>query len=82
MQTYSLQDLATELGYSKGLVRKYITIGILPPAEGAGRARYYTARHMALIRELREELTARDTLSLSAIRRRLNPPRTIKVSPR
>jgi DNA-binding transcriptional MerR regulator len=66
---FSLAELVEASGVPERTVRAYITDGLVPPALGRGRARYYTPDHLA-----RLELVARlraDRLSVDEIRDRL-----------
>jgi DNA-binding transcriptional MerR regulator len=71
---FSLADLVESSGLSERTVRNFITEGLVPPALGRGRSRYYTTDHLA-----RLELVARlraERLSFDEIRERLSAPDT------
>lgn len=71
---FSLADLVDASGLTERTIRHYIEAGILPPASGRGRGRYYTTQHLELltmIAQLREE-----RLSIDEIRERLAPAPT------
>jgi DNA-binding transcriptional MerR regulator len=66
---FSLAELVEASGLSERMVRHFITEGLVPPALGRGRSRYYTPEHLA-----RLELVARlraERLSFDEIRERL-----------
>jgi DNA-binding transcriptional MerR regulator len=67
---FSLAELVEASGLSERMVRHFITEGLVPPALGRGRSRYYTPDHLA-----RLELVARlraERLSFDEIRQRLD----------
>jgi DNA-binding transcriptional MerR regulator len=67
---FSLAELVEASGLSERMVRHFITEGLMPPALGRGRSRYYTPDHLA-----RLELVARlraERLSFEEIRERLD----------
>jgi len=69
---FSLAELVEASGLTERTVRHFITVGLMPPAHGRGRARYYTTDHLA-----RLELVARlraERLSFDEIRERLTEP--------
>lgn len=69
---FSLADLVESSGLPERTVRNFITEGLVPPALGRGRSRYYTTDHLA-----RLELVARlraERLSFDEIRERLSAP--------
>jgi DNA-binding transcriptional MerR regulator len=71
---FSLADLVESSGLPGRTVRNFITEGLVPPANGRGRSRYYTTDHLA-----RLELVARlraERLSFDEIRERLSAPDT------
>ena len=66
---FSLAELVEASGLAERTVRHFIASGLVPPALGRGRSRYYTPEHLA-----RLELVARlraDRLSVDEIRERL-----------
>jgi DNA-binding transcriptional MerR regulator len=66
---FSLAELVEASGLPERTVRHFITEGLVPPALGRGRSRYYTTDHLA-----RLELVARlrsERLSFEEIRERL-----------
>ena len=66
---FSLAELEEASGVPERAIRKFITDGLVPPALGRGRARYFTPDHLQ-----RLELVARmraDRLSVNEIRARL-----------
>lgn len=66
---FSLAELEEASGVSERTIRQFITDGLVPPALGRGRARYFTPDHLQ-----RLELVARmraDRLSVEEIRARL-----------
>jgi DNA-binding transcriptional MerR regulator len=66
---FSLAELVESSGLSERTVRHYIAEGLVPPALGRGRSRYYTPEHLT-----RLELVARlraEKLSFEEIRQRL-----------
>ena len=66
---FSLAELVEASGLAERTVRHFITEGLVPPALGRGRSRYYTTEHLA-----RLELVARlraERLSFDEIRERL-----------
>ncbi len=68
---FSLADLVEASGLTERTIRHYIQTGIMPPASGRGRGRYYTTQHLELltmVAQLREE-----RLSIDEIRERLAP---------
>ena len=84
---YSLRDLADQVDIQPRTIRSYIEKGLIPSAEGAGRASYYGPKHLRrllAIRVLRDidnvdfdEIRRRILLSsedeIESIARRLNP---------
>lgn len=69
---FSLADLVESSGLPERTVRNFITEGLVPPALGRGRSRYYTTDHLQ-----RLELVARlraERLSFDEIRERLSAP--------
>ncbi len=67
---FSLADLVESSGLPERTVRGFITEGLVPPALGRGRSRYYTTDHVQ-----RLELVARlraERLSFDEIRERLS----------
>jgi DNA-binding transcriptional MerR regulator len=71
---FSLADLVESSGLPERTVRNFITEGLVPPALGRGRSRYYTTDHLQ-----RLELVARlraERLSFDEIRDRLSAPDT------
>ena len=69
---FSLSELVESSGLPERTVRHFITEGLVPPALGRGRSRYYTTDHLT-----RLELVARlraDRLSFDEIRERLTAP--------
>jgi DNA-binding transcriptional MerR regulator len=69
---FSLAELVEASGVPERTVRSFITEGLVPPALGRGKARYYTSDHLERI-ELVAQLRA-DRLSFHEIRQRLAPP--------
>jgi DNA-binding transcriptional MerR regulator len=68
-RTYSIGELANEVGVSTRTVRYYVSEGLLPPPEGGGPGSRYTDAHRArleAINDLKEQY-----LPLKEIRRRL-----------
>lgn len=68
---FSLADLVDASGLPERTIRHYVEVGLLPPAQGRGRGRYYTTQHferLTMIAQLREE-----RLSIDEIRERLAP---------
>jgi DNA-binding transcriptional MerR regulator len=66
---FSLAELEEASGVPERTIRQFITAGLVPPALGRGRARYFTPDHLQ-----RLELVARmrgDRLSIDEIRSRL-----------
>ena len=69
---FSLAELVDASGLTERTVRYFITEGLVPPALGRGRSRYFTSDHLT-----RLELVARlraDRLSFDEIRERLAEP--------
>lgn len=67
---FSLAELVDSSGVGARTIRQFITDGLIPPALGKGRARYFTTDHLE-----RLELVARlraDRLSFDEIRQRLH----------
>lgn len=67
---FSLSELVDASGIPERTIRQYITDGLIPPALGRGRARYFTPGHLerlAMVAKLRA-----DRLSVDEIRERLN----------
>lgn len=58
---YSIEVLMDE-GFSRRTIRWYITIGVLPHAEGRGRTAYYTDTHLAILRRIKKSRDVRKTL--------------------
>ena len=67
---FSLAELVEASGLPERTVRHFITEGLMPPALGRGRARYYTPDHLERL-ELVNRLRA-ERLSFDEIRARLN----------
>jgi DNA-binding transcriptional MerR regulator len=68
---FTIADLVEASGLTERTIRYYIQEGLVSPALGRGRARYYTTQHM-------QELTAvadlrNRHLSIDEIRERLSP---------
>lgn len=66
---FSLAELVEASGVAGRTIRQYITDGLVPPALGKGRARYFTPDHLArlaMVAQLRA-----DRLSVDEIRERL-----------
>jgi DNA-binding transcriptional MerR regulator len=68
-RTYRISELCDRTGVTKRTVHYYIGRGLLPPAEGAGPASYYTEAHVERILAVRRMQEA--YLPLEEIRRRL-----------
>jgi len=51
---YSIGELAELTGVSRRTVRFYVQRGLIPPPQGLGRGRHYTAEHLELILKIRE----------------------------
>jgi len=69
---FSLAELVEASGLTERTVRHFITEGLVPPALGRGRSRYFTPDHLT-----RLELVARlrsERLSFEEIRERLTEP--------
>ena len=69
---FSLAELVESSGLPERTIRQYITEGLVPPALGRGRARYFTPGHLEqleVVKRLRSE-----RLSLDEIRERLTTP--------
>lgn len=67
---FSLAELVDASGIPERMIRQFITDGLIPPALGRGRARYFTPGHLerlAMVAHLRSE-----RLSVDEIRQRLN----------
>lgn len=67
---FSLAELEEASGVPERTIRQFITDGLIPPALGRGRARYFTPNHLerlTLVTQLRAE-----RLSFDEIRERLN----------
>ena len=67
---FSLAELEESSGIPERTIRQFITDGLVPPALGRGRARYFTPAHLerlALVAKLRS-----DRLSIDEIRARLS----------
>lgn len=66
---FSLAELVDASGVPERTIRQFITDGLVPPALGRGRARYFTPNHLAqleLVARLRDQ-----RLSVEEIRSRL-----------
>lgn len=66
---FSLAELVDASGVPERTIRQFITDGLVPPALGRGRARYFTPAHLqrlTLVAQLRAE-----RLSVGEIRARL-----------
>lgn len=68
-KTYRISELCERTGVTRRTVHYYIGRGLLPPAEGAGPASYYTEAHVERILAVRRMQEA--YLPLDEIRRRL-----------
>jgi DNA-binding transcriptional MerR regulator len=66
---FSLAELEEASGVSERTIRQFITDGLVPPALGRGRARYFTPDHLQRL-ELVAQMRA-DRLSVDEIRARL-----------
>lgn len=67
---FSLAELVDASGVPERTIRQFITDGLVPPALGRGRARYFTPNHLerlTLVAQLRAE-----RLSVEEIRARLS----------
>ena len=67
---FSLAELVDASGVNERMIRTFITEGLVPPALGRGRARYFTPDHLARL-ELVAKLRA-DRLSIDEVRERLH----------
>jgi DNA-binding transcriptional MerR regulator len=69
---FSLRELVDSSGLSERTIRYYIQQGVIDPALGRGRSRYFTTSHLQQV-----EMVARmrkDRLSIDEIRQRLQAP--------
>ena len=51
----SLAKLASAAGLSARQVRRRIAHGVIPPAFGQGKGRYFTTEHLTQLREIERE---------------------------
>lgn len=59
-RTYTIEALVAE-GFSRHMIRKYVTWGVLPRAIGRGPSAHYTGIHIAILREIRRAKDDRRT---------------------
>lgn len=59
---YTIDALIAE-GFSRHMIRKYITWGVLPRANGRGAHAYYDARHIRILREIQRSKDERRTIA-------------------
>ena len=76
--SFSLQELAAEVGQKPRTIRFYIARGILDGPEQAGRNASYSTRHLKRLREIIE--LKRKGLTLNEIALELNPGETTDYS--
>ncbi len=50
---FSLSELVDASGMPERTVRFYIDQGLIPPALGKGRSRYYTPEHLQLLEQVK-----------------------------
>jgi DNA-binding transcriptional MerR regulator len=67
---FSLAELVEASGIPERTIRQFITDGLIPPAHGRGRARYFTPAHLERLTLVAQMRTER--LSVEEIRVRLN----------
>jgi DNA-binding transcriptional MerR regulator len=67
---FSLAELEEASGVASRLIRSYITEGLVPPALGRGRSRYFTSDHLQRV-ELVSRMRA-NRLSFDEIRLRIS----------
>jgi len=78
-KTYPLSELAELSGVTPRTLRYYISRGLLPGPEKAGRGATYNDGHLARVREI-QSLQA-EGLTLAGIARRLAPEAPEELSP-
>jgi len=60
-RTYSIAQLSEDTGFSKRMIRWYVSAGILPPANGRGPTAFYTDEHLRRLRAIQRERENRRT---------------------
>jgi len=66
---FSLSELEESSGLNERTIRYYIAQGLMPPAMGRGRSRYYTPEHLQILTQIAAFRDQR--LSIEEIRTRL-----------
>lgn len=76
---FSLSELVDASGMPERTVRFYIDQGLIPPALGKGRSRYYTPEHLQLLEQVK---TLREQkLSIEEVRQRLHAQQASEALP-
>lgn len=62
LRTYTIDALMAE-GFTRREIYRYVYLGVLPHALGAGRSAHYTDQHIKILRDIKAARDERRTLA-------------------